>query len=390
MLLAFGATIAYASAATPVYVNQTYTDRNAGKHTFGVDAFSTINDAISAVSVGGTVYVASGTYAEPVVIQKSLSLIGLGKATSLGASEDAPILLGGTSTIVITVTSPRLPVTVTLKNLHIVGGNYGIAVMQNANMTVDTNTIEEYGKNGVTFGPTKLPGFGGVRGTISNNIVTGIGPTDTVSQNGIQIAESNSATITGNSISKNMYSVPGPKWATGILIFRTQKVTISKNILNLNQAGINLSRASNNTVLRNVVYGDATSQAGIMISNGDETDIQATNNTISHNRFVGGDTGMWTTYTFGNSYTNNIVSNTTKHGFLAWDSDKNTIAQNTFSGIHSQNHDGVAIMLDGGDTTSGSIGSNDNSITSNTVTDTDTPLVQSKNSSSNNVLHNRF
>jgi uncharacterized repeat protein (TIGR01451 family) len=49
---------------------------------FGIDAFATIGDGIAAVEAGGTVYVASGTYAESVTVAKPLSLIGNGSGNT--------------------------------------------------------------------------------------------------------------------------------------------------------------------------------------------------------------------------------------------------------------------------------------------------------------------
>jgi len=48
-----------------------------GTATFGVNAFSTIQDAISAVATTGTVYINTGTYVENIVINKTVNLIGL-------------------------------------------------------------------------------------------------------------------------------------------------------------------------------------------------------------------------------------------------------------------------------------------------------------------------
>jgi parallel beta-helix repeat protein len=42
---------------------------------FGYDQFATIQDAIDAVAVGGTIYVYGGTYAESIVVDKSLDLL---------------------------------------------------------------------------------------------------------------------------------------------------------------------------------------------------------------------------------------------------------------------------------------------------------------------------
>src|SRR6267378_1393026 len=45
-------------------------------HTFGMDAFSTIQDGVNAVSSGGAVVVQNGTYTERVAIGKSVTISG--------------------------------------------------------------------------------------------------------------------------------------------------------------------------------------------------------------------------------------------------------------------------------------------------------------------------
>ena len=55
---------------------------NCGGHSWGYDAYATIQDGIDAVS-GSTVNVAAGTYPEQLVINKSLSLIGAGATATL-------------------------------------------------------------------------------------------------------------------------------------------------------------------------------------------------------------------------------------------------------------------------------------------------------------------
>jgi len=64
------------AAPTQVYVNAAYTAENSRTHTFAVDAFATIQAGIDAVEPDGTVFVSAGSYAERLVIAKSLSLFG--------------------------------------------------------------------------------------------------------------------------------------------------------------------------------------------------------------------------------------------------------------------------------------------------------------------------
>jgi len=71
-----GMTILNDELPDTVYVDDDYSDGNAGEHIFGYDAFSTIQEGIDAVVEGGSVNVAAGTYNEALIVDKSLTLKG--------------------------------------------------------------------------------------------------------------------------------------------------------------------------------------------------------------------------------------------------------------------------------------------------------------------------
>jgi len=86
---------------TTVYVDVNYSDGNADGHTFGYDAFNKIQDGINAVSTGGTVNVAAGTYNEPqIIIDKPLTLQGAGIGQSIIDGGDAALTNEGLIRIV--------------------------------------------------------------------------------------------------------------------------------------------------------------------------------------------------------------------------------------------------------------------------------------------------
>ncbi len=71
------------SAPVIVYVNDAFTGAPGsnvtdgfGQHTLGVDAFATIQAAVNAVAANGIVEVEAGTYAENVIVNKSVSILG--------------------------------------------------------------------------------------------------------------------------------------------------------------------------------------------------------------------------------------------------------------------------------------------------------------------------
>ena len=81
-----------------VYVDDNYGPGNSGTHVWGFDAFATIADGINAVTTGGQVIVAAGTYA-PVNANKPVTLLGANAGTACGGSGDS-IIAGGTGTAV--------------------------------------------------------------------------------------------------------------------------------------------------------------------------------------------------------------------------------------------------------------------------------------------------
>ncbi len=251
-----------------------------------------IQSAVSADITNQMIHVGAGTFAENVTIENSLSLIGDGVLASLGAGASAPTIDGGATSnpSVITVNSNSAPITVIIRNFNIQNADSGIDVLQNAVMTVENNTVRGYNKNGITFGPASRPGSGGVSGTISHNRVTGAGMITSIAQNGIQIGENNTASITNNDVSGHIYNPNGFDYqghsstvctgsgaglspadkitfyndcwlATGVLLYdHGTGVTVSGNTIHDNQLGFDVSGINSatisdkNSILGNTLY----------------------------------------------------------------------------------------------------------------------------------------
>jgi parallel beta-helix repeat protein len=319
--------ITTASAANPIYVNNEYTTSNAGTHIFGVNAFTTIKEGIDNVDIGGTIHVAHGVYKENIIIEKSLSLLGDGATTLYGAGKSSPTIDGGASTTpaTITINGATKSISVIISNFSIINSGNGINVLQNAVVMITKNTISGYRKNGITFGPVLYPGYGGVRGVISNNSIIGAGPTTTISQNGIQVSENNAATIINNKISNHIYDVPDSFWASGILIHQSNNVFTSRNILSDNQAGINIMQGSYNKITNNTINGNSFTKAGITLNGSTNKELPTTNaNSIEGNTISGGSVGIWASNTASTTYSNNIISSSTDNGIYSWNSDNST------------------------------------------------------------------
>jgi len=81
MVVAVATPLKAGSAPAEVWVDNDYTQQNAGGHQWGYDAFATVREGVEAVADGGTVHVAAGMYDEGSAywsIAKPLSLIGEG------------------------------------------------------------------------------------------------------------------------------------------------------------------------------------------------------------------------------------------------------------------------------------------------------------------------
>lgn len=335
-----------AALTQSVYVNSTYTLKNADTHTFDKDAFRTLQAAINAVAENGTIFVAPGIYRERISITKPLSLICDPYALH-GGSPALVVIDGGISTTTgtITVRGSRGAIDVTIRDCSIRGGGSGINVLENAVMTIDHNTISGYYKNGIAFGPVLLPGYGGVSGTISNNLIIGKGPIKAITQNGIQISEKNTSIITGNTILNHIYTVPGNHWATGILVHRSDGITIASNTLQFNEAGINIKQSSNSLIADNLITGNSYSRAGIMLSDYNEKQYPATGNKVLRNTIVGGFNGIWTSYVSGNIYAHNLIVNPSGNGIYTWETGENIFTENVISGTQASSRNTKAFTL---------------------------------------------
>ena len=168
-------------------------------------------------------------------------------------------------------------------------------------VTIDNNTVDGYGKNGITCDKV------GSDCTISNNRVIGRGPVPLgdAAQNGIQLSRGAAGSVVGNTVSENIY-VPQSYCSTGILVFTSDGVDIRSNTLDNNfcdllaltngstLAGNNIAAArefpfsvlgNGNTVDKNQVNGTALTAEGVYVD-GD-------NNVFTCNRITNNDTGIY-------------------------------------------------------------------------------------------------
>jgi len=84
---------------------------------------------------------------------------------------------------------------------------------QIGHIALDSDTVQSYQKNGITVDGA------GSSAKIVGVTVTGAGPTATIAQNGIQISDGATGSVTGSTITGNNYTGTGEAFSTGILVY---------------------------------------------------------------------------------------------------------------------------------------------------------------------------
>jgi nitrous oxidase accessory protein NosD len=128
-----------------------------------------------------------------------------------------------------------------------------------SNVSIDDNSVHDYQKNGITGNEL------GTEVAISNNVVTGLGPTTGAAQNGIQIGFGAKGGISRNTVTDNVWApcvslTNCASNATGILVFQSDDVRVDHNSVATNQVGIftngqNAKMESNNVSNSLVLIG---------------------------------------------------------------------------------------------------------------------------------------
>lgn len=172
----------------------------------------TIQGAIDAASPGDVINVASGNYAENLVITKNSIFID-------GAGAETTIIDGGGSGVVIDIRHAKNTV---IRGLKITNGEFGIVAMH-ANLSLSATLIEANTSTGVRI----------VNGSLS---MSG----DQVKNNqqwGIRVLNSSSASITNTTISHNTLE--------GVRVDGTSTITVQQSVLSNNSgSGIAVRRGS--------------------------------------------------------------------------------------------------------------------------------------------------
>ena len=278
----------------------------------------TVQHGVDVACTGDTIMVAAGTYPEQVSIAKSVNMVGAGAVST--TIQSPPGLAGNLDVVSIqgagvnvdftgfTVSGPgpsgcgsiRAGIEVldgAHANVHdnriadirdqpLSGCQNGVGIIvgspsNSASATIANNTFTNYQKNGM------IVRRAGSNATINGNVVTGIGPTPLIAQNGIQVGDGAVASITGNQVSGNECDHPtcGPDFvndyqSAGILLADAATGTVvSGNSAPNNDIGIYNWASGPTSISGNTVHGSRFE--AIILDEGDATvtlnDIQGGN-----------------------------------------------------------------------------------------------------------------
>ncbi|MEI7725000.1 MAG: hypothetical protein WCK09_07830, partial [Bacteroidota bacterium] len=205
-ITAFSSFAAYGDRLTTVYVNDgtgddSWTGENPTNVTPGRGPKKTIQQAIITVANSGTIYVASGNYAENLIVDKSLTISGANSAVSCTGSRGAESVINGGAGTAITIASNG----VTISGFTITGAT-GISDATYEGFTAQNNiiTASDFGLNVSGLSLNATDGL-----TIQNNCIhltsqlSGSNPTIGIMLSGI--SGTAAATISGNNIYDGYY-----------------------------------------------------------------------------------------------------------------------------------------------------------------------------------------
>lgn len=230
--------------------------------------YPTIQEAINAATLGDTIYVHNGTYHENVVVNKTVSLVGEDKSTT--------IIDGSNSSTVVYISANDVYVSgFTIRYSGLDFDDNGIRLDSSSNIVISGNVITNN-----TWGIWLEQAS---NNAISENIIANS------SDSGIYLGASNNSVVNGNTITNNAYGM----W----LERSSTNNAIRDNIVTWNWMGISLANTSD----RNSVY----------------------ENTITKN-----DEGIHLFSNFSSIYENNIANNWA--GIFSLKSEGNIIYRNNF------------------------------------------------------------
>jgi nitrous oxidase accessory protein NosD len=327
--------------------------------------FTTIQAAVDKAPAGATIRVCAGRYTEQVTIKQDLEIRGDNGAIILPSSvaanttslaTDAPI-----GAVILVMNAER----VTLENLTVDGANNGITgcgpgligifyrnasgrirnvavrnmalaaslngcqsglgiFVQSGNggasrVEIDGSSVHDFQKNGIT---------GNEAGTdveITDNAVSGTGPTTGAAQNGIQVGFGARGRVKNNFVANMIWSpcisvTICAFSATGILVFNSDRVTVQENSVSETQGGV-FVQGDHGEVEGNVIFDTLILDGVGLMGDGNEVHRNSvTDSDESGVSVVGND----------NSVTENLINEAPIGVLKASGSTGDTVSRNRF------------------------------------------------------------
>ncbi len=223
----------------------------------------------------------------------------------------------------------------------------GLGVYVNAdagdtsNVSMSKDVVSTYDKNGITCDDA------GTTCSVTGSTVTGIGPTNLIAQNGIQLFDAAQGTISGNTITANSYQLSGAS-ATGLLLYDVGGLSVTGNTISANDDNAYLATDNTGptegtwTVSGNTVTNASDNVPGGAAGYGDGIDVDSTSNSVSvtDNIVTGGaENGISLFSTSGAQVTGNTTNSNAGDGIyvggpgstVSTDATNNTVLDNTSS-----------------------------------------------------------
>jgi parallel beta-helix repeat protein len=312
--------------------------------------FTGIQEAINNASVGDTIIVYSGVYYENVVVNKSVTLKGIGHPVvdANGSGSTITLNADGITLVGFNATNSGSPwrieagIKVTSNNNSITGNNvsnnwYGIRLSYSRNNNSITGNNVSNNLDGIRLSYSS-----------NNNSITG----NNVSNNldGIILQNSHNNTITGNTLVND-----------GLIVSYSYQNTVEDNTL-VND-GLTVSYSYQNTVEDNTVNGnpliyleDASDY--IVEDAGQVILVNCTNITVKNQDLSNTSTGIKLWETKDSIISNNTASNNWVGITLSYSSNNNTITGNNVS---NNNEAGIVLCYScNNNTITGNNASNNN------------------------------
>ncbi len=300
--------------------------------------YQNITSALVNASTGDKIYVYSGVYVENPVLNKSVSLVGQGK--------DSTIIDGNRTGDVLRITADDACITgFTIKQSGLASEFCGIAISTSRGVNISHNIIRD--------------NYYGVKLDYSDN--------NTLMHNqvfnntyGITVGASAGNLISENAVFLNTY--------TGISCANSINITIASNNISANDLGIVLLISTNNTLMANDLHSNNV--AGIYTFN------STGNLVVDNSLFSNKDFGIWMSDSKSNYVEENRINSNDRFGVYLTNSTANIIWKNSYAANKQ-----FGIRLDE---------SPNNTVASNTITETGVRGLLLFYSDGNRIFHNNL